>query len=131
VGRFNYTLTATNSAGSTQQTATVTVTSTSPTIASLPINPAATTALIAPDFLSIGMQMGDTISMVGTSSFNVNPIFEQLLRNLKQYANAPLLIRDLADAENVNDYTQGTLGAISQVGKDLGAQFFIGGGLRG
>ena len=123
---ITYTLTATNSGGSTEQTATVTVTTGSPPIASVPIHPAAMTRLIAPNFLSIGMQMGDTTSMVGTSSSNVNPIFEQLLKNLNHYANAPVLIRDLADAENVNDYTPGKLGAISQVGKDLGAQFFIG-----
>ena len=70
--------------------------------------------------------MGDTTSMIGTSSSNVNPIFEELLKNLTQYANAPLLIRDLADEQNVADYTQGNLGAIAQVGQDLGAQFFIG-----
>jgi len=99
---------------------------TSPPIASIQISPGVTTSPIAPHFLSIGMQMGDTTSMVGTSSSNVNPIFEQLLKNLAQYANAPLLIRDLADEENVNDYTQGNLGAIAQVGEDLGAQFFIG-----
>jgi hypothetical protein len=120
-----YTLTAANSAGSVQQTANVTVTTSNP-IAGVQINPVATTTLITPNFLSIGMQMGDTTSMVGTSSSNVNPIFEQLLKNLTQYANGPLLIRDLADEQNVGDYTQGNLGAIAQVGQDLGAQFFIG-----
>jgi hypothetical protein len=120
-----YTLTAANSAGSVQQTANVTVTTSTP-IAGVQVNPVATTTPIAPNFLSIGMQMGDTTSMVGTSSSNVNPIFEQLLKNLTQYANAPLLVRDLADEQNVGDYTQGNLGAVAQVGQDLGAQFFIG-----
>ena len=123
---ITYTLTATNSAGSTQQTAAVRVTTTSPPIAVVQVNPAMTTAPIAPNFLSIGIDMGDTTAMVGTSSSNVNPIFEQLLGNLTQYANAPLLIRDLADAQNVNDYTPENLGALAQVGQDLGAQFFIG-----
>ncbi len=121
-----YTLTATNSAGSAQKTTTVTVTTTSTPIASIQVNPSATPAPIAPNFLSIGMQIGDTTSMVGTSSSNVNPIFEQLLKNLTQYANAPLLIRDSNDVEqDVNDYGQ-DLGAISKVAQDLGAQFFIG-----
>jgi hypothetical protein len=120
-----YTLTAANSAGSVQKTANVTVTTSTP-IAGVQVNPAATTTAISPNFLSIGVQMGDTTSMVGTSSSNVNPIFEKLLKNLTQYANAPLLIRDLADEQNVGDYTQGNLGAIAQVGQDIGAQFFIG-----
>jgi hypothetical protein len=121
-----YTLTAANSAGSVQQTTMVTVMTTSTPVASVQINPSAMPTPIAPNFLSIGVQVGDTTSMVGTSSSNVNPIFEQLLKNLSQYANAPLLIRDLADEQNVNDYNQGRLGAISQVGQDLGTRFFIG-----
>jgi hypothetical protein len=122
-----YTLTATNSAGSAQQNATVTVTTTSTPIATVQMNPTATTVPIAANFLSIGMQIGDTTSMVGTSSSNVNPILEQLLKNLTQYANAPLLIRDSNDtSEDANDYSQGDLGAIAQVGQDLGAQFMVG-----
>jgi len=122
-----YTLTATNSAGSVQQTAMVTVTTTTTPIATVQVNPAASTVPIAQNFLSIGMQIGDTTSMVGTSSSNVNPIFEQLLMNLTQYANAPLLIRDSNDtAGDANDYNQGDLGAIAQVGQDLGAQFLVG-----
>jgi hypothetical protein len=120
-----YTLTAANSAGSVQKTTNVTVT-TSSSIAGIQISPVAATTPIAANFLSIGMQVGDTTSMVGISASNVNPIFEQLLKNLTQYANAPLLIRDLADEQNVGDYTQGNLGAIAQVGQDLGAEFFIG-----
>jgi hypothetical protein len=110
-----YTLTAANSAGSVQKTTNVTVT-TSTSIAGIQISQVAATTPIAANFLSIGMQVGDTTSMVGTSASNVNPIFEQLLKNLTQYANAPLLIRDLADEQNVGDYTQGNLGAIAQVG---------------
>ena len=122
-----YTLTATNAAGSTQQTATVTVTTTSTPIASVQVNPGAAITKIAPNFLSIGMQIGDTTSMVGTSSSNVNPIFEQLLKNLMQYGNAPPLIRDSNDVPgDENDYSQGDLGAIARVGQDLGAQFLIG-----
>jgi hypothetical protein len=122
----SYALAASNPAGSSQQTITVTVTTTTTPIAIAQINPGATATTIPANFLSIGMQMGDTTSMVGTSAGNVNPIFEQLLKNLTQYANAPLLIRDLADAENVNDFNSGNLGALSQVGQDLGSQFFIG-----
>jgi hypothetical protein len=121
----SYTLTATNANGSTQQSVSVTVTAATQ-VASVQVNPTATTSPIAANFLSIGMQLGDTTSMVGTSSTNVNPILEQLLKNLTQYANAPLLIRDLGDFKTVDDYTPGNLGALSQLGQDLGAQFFIG-----
>ncbi len=122
-----YTLTAMNSSGSAQQIAAVTVSTSTSSIASVQVNPAATTIPIAANFLSIGMQLGDTNSMVGTSSSNVNPIFEQLLMNLTQYANAPLLIRDSnVTPQDANDYSQGDLGAISQAGQDLGAQFMIG-----
>jgi hypothetical protein len=121
-----YTLTATNSAASAQQSVTVTVTSTS-SIASLQVNPVAATQPIPSTFLSIGLQMGDTTSMVGTSSANMNPIFEQLLKNLQQYANGPLLIRDLADGDSNPDfYSANNLSALSQLTQDLNAQFFIG-----
>jgi hypothetical protein len=74
-----YMLTATNSTGSTQQSATVTVTS-APQVAGVQINPAATVTPIPPNFLSIGHQMGDTLTMIGTSSTNMNPIYEQCSR---------------------------------------------------
>ena len=120
-----YTLTATNSAGSTQQSATVTVTVASQ-IASVQINPTAAAVPIPLNFLSIGQQMGDTLTMVGTSSTNMNPIYEQLLKNLIQYANGPLLIRELSDGGNSDVYDAGNLSALSQLNQDLGAQFFIG-----
>jgi hypothetical protein len=120
-----YTLTAADSAGSTQQSATVTVTSSSQ-VAGVQVNPAATAAPIPPNFLSIGHQMGDTLTMIGTSSTNVNPIYEQLLKNLIQYANGPLLIRELADGGNSDFYDANRLAALSQVSQDLGVQFFVG-----
>ncbi len=120
-----YTLTAENSAGSVKQTTNVTVTTTSTPIAAVQANPAATTAPIAPNFLSIGMQMGETTSMVRTSSSNVNPIFEQLLKNLTQYADGSLLVRDLADEQSVNDYGQGNLGAIAQVSQISAPSFSL------
>ncbi len=120
-----YTLTATNSAGSTQQSTTVTVTS-APQVASVQINPTAAAAPIPPNFLSIGQTMGDTLTMVGTSSTNMNPIYEQLLRNLIQYANGPLLIRELSDGGNSDVYDAGNLSALSKLNQDLGAQFFVG-----
>ncbi len=120
-----YTLTATNSAGSTQQSTTVTVTS-APQVASVQINPTAAAAPIPRNFLSIGQTMGDTLTMVGTSSTNMNPIYEQLLRNLIQYANGPLLIRELSDGGNSDVYDAGNLSALSKLNQDLGAQFFVG-----
>jgi hypothetical protein len=120
-----YTLTATNSAGSTQQSTTVTVTS-APQVASVQINPTAAAAPIPPNFLSIGQTMGDTLTMVGTSSTNMNPIYEQLLKNLIQYANGPLLIRELSDGGNSDVYDAGNLAALSKLSQDLGAQFFVG-----
>jgi hypothetical protein len=120
-----YTLTATNSAGSTQQTATVTVASASQ-IAGVQINPTAAAAPIPPNFLSIGQQMGDTLTMVGTSSTNMNPIYEQLLKNLTQYANGPLLIREKSDGGSSDVYDANRLSALSQLNTDLGAQFFVG-----
>jgi hypothetical protein len=121
-----YTLTATNSAGSAQQNVTVTVTTSASPIAGVQMNPSATAVAIAQNFLSIGIQMGDVTSMVGTSSTNVNPIFEQLLKNVTQYANAPLPIRVLSDSQFADLYTTGNLGALSQAGQDLGAQYFVG-----
>jgi len=64
--------------------------------------------------------------MVGTSSTNMNPIYEQLLKNLLQHGNGPLLIRDLADGGNSDIYDPGNLSALSQLTQDLNAQFFIG-----
>lgn len=124
-GTTTYTLMATNSAGSTQQSATVTVTAAFQ-IASAQINPTAAAAPIPPNFLGIGQQMGDTLTMVGTSSTNMNPIYEQLLKNLVQYANGPLLIRELSDGGNSDVYDPGNLSALSQLNQDLGAQFFVG-----
>jgi hypothetical protein len=56
----------------------------------------------------------------------VNPIYEQLLKNLIQYANGPLLIRELADGGNSDFYDANRLAALSQVSQDLGVQFFVG-----
>lgn len=120
-----YTLTATNASGSAQQSATVTVTPASQ-IAGVQVDAMSATEPIPANFLSIGQTMGDTLAMVGTSSTNVNPIYEQLLRNLAQYGNAPLLIRELADGGNSDVYSAGNLSALSQVSRDLGAQFFAG-----
>jgi Glycosyl hydrolase family 79 C-terminal beta domain len=120
-----YTLTAANSVGSTQQSATVTVTSATQ-IAGVQINPAAATVPIASNFLGIGQTMGDTLFIVGTSSTNMNSIYEQLLKNLTQYANAPLLIRELADGGSSDVYDASRLSALSQLNQDLGAQFFVG-----
>jgi hypothetical protein len=63
---------------------------------------------------------------VGTSSTNMNPIYEQLLKNLVQYANGPLLIRELSDGGNSDVYDPSNLSALSQLNQDLGAQFFVG-----
>jgi glycosyl hydrolase family 79 len=120
-----YTLTATNSVGSTQQSATVTVTAAAP-IAGVQINPSAATVPITPNFLGIGQTLGDTLFIVGTSSTNMNSIYEQLLKNLTQYGNAPLLIRELADGGNSDVYDASRLSALSQLNQDLGAQFFVG-----
>lgn len=120
-----YTLTATNAAGTAQKTITVTVTSVA-AIASVQINPAASTLQIPPNFMSIGQEMADTQTMVGTSSSNMNPIYEQLLKNLNQYASAPLLIREYADGASSNVYGADYLSALSQLNKDTGAQFFVG-----
>lgn len=120
-----YTLTATNVVGTTQNSVTVTVVPAS-AVASVTINPTATTQTIAPSFLGIGLTMGDTLSMVGTSASNVNPIYEQLLRNMSQYANGPFLIREEADGtSNADVYDAGNLAALEQVHKDLGVQYFV------
>jgi hypothetical protein len=120
-----YTLTATNAVGSMQKSAMVTVTM-APTVATVQINPAASTQAIPPNFLDIGQEMADTLTMVGTSSSNMNPIYEQLLKNLILYANAPMLIREYADGANSDVYGQNYLAALSQLNKDLGVQFFVG-----
>jgi hypothetical protein len=70
--------------------------------------------------------MEDTQTMVGTSSSNMNPIYEQLLKNLNEYANGPLLIREYADGASADVYGADYLSALSQLNKDTGAQFFVG-----
>jgi hypothetical protein len=120
-----YTLTATNSTASTQQSATVTV-APAAQIASVQINPASAAAPIASNFLSIGQTLADTPVMVGTSSTDMNPIYEQLLKNLTQYANGPLPIRELSDGAPSDFYDANRLAALSQLSQDLGAQFFVG-----
>ncbi|MGA6980486.1 MAG: glycosyl hydrolase family 79 C-terminal domain-containing protein [Candidatus Sulfotelmatobacter sp.] len=121
-----YTLTATNSAGSTQQSATVTV-SALPTIAEVQIDPAATAQPISPNFLGLGHVMGDVLSMIGTSASNMNPIYEQLLKNLTQYANAPILIRELTEGSDPADlFAAPRLAALSQLNADVGAQYMVG-----
>ncbi len=120
-----YTLTATNSTGTTQQTVTVTVTAAS-AIATVQINPAASTQVIPPSFLGIAHDLGQVPAVVGTSSSNMNPIYEQLWKNILQYGNGPLLIRLLADDNSSTFFGSSPLSALFQLNTDIGAQFFIG-----
>jgi hypothetical protein len=108
-----YTLTATNSAGST--------------IAEVQIDPVATTQPISPNFLGLGHVMGDVFSMIGTSASNMNPIYEKLLKNLTRYANAPILIRELTEGSDPTDlFAAPRLAALSQLNADVGAQYMVG-----
>jgi len=124
-----YMMTASNAVGSVDSSVTVNVSQSVP-IASVTINAGEATQPIAPDFLGIGHSMGDTLSLIGTSSTNMNPIYEQLLKNLTQYANAPLLIREEAEgssgADNPNVYNAQRLAALAQLSKDAGAHFMVG-----
>jgi hypothetical protein len=120
-----YTLTATNSVGTIQQGATVTVTA-GTAIASMQINPAGTTQVIPSNFLSIAQDLSETTTIVGTSSSNMNTIYEQLLKNILQYGNGPLLIRLLADGNYLSSTNANDLSALSQLNTDLGAQYIVG-----
>ncbi len=74
--------------------------------------------------------MGDTLTLIGTSASNMNPIYEQLIRNLTQYANGPILIRESAEdssgAANPDVYDAPRLAALAQLNTDFGAHFMIG-----
>jgi hypothetical protein len=124
-----YMLTATNTVGSAQSTVTVNVSQAAP-VASLTINAGEATQPIAPNFLGIGHNMGDTLSLIGTSPTNMNPIYEQLIKNLTQYANAPILIREASEdssgAANPDIYDAPRLAALAQLNTDVGAHFMIG-----
>lgn len=120
-----YTLAATNSAGTVQQSVTVTVMAATD-IASVQINPEATSQVIPPSFLGIAHDLGQVPAVIGTSSSNMNPIYEQLWKNILQYGNGPLMIRGLADDNSSNFFESSSLSALSQLNTDIGAQFFIG-----
>ena len=77
-------------------------------IASVQINPTATTQVIPPNFMSIAQDLSEVTAFVGTESSNMNPIYEQLLKNMNQYANGPILIRELADESTVQHSTART-----------------------
>ena len=68
----------------------------------------------------------------GTCTYNMNPIYEQLIGNLVQYGNGPMLIRLLGDLPyNPNDpgpnpYDPAHLAPLSQLHHDLGVRFFAG-----
>jgi hypothetical protein len=120
-----YTLAATNSAGTTQQSVTVTVMPAAD-VASVQINPAAATQMISPSFMSVAQDLSEVTAFVGTESSNMNPIYEQLLKNVTQYGNGPLLIRLLADDSTLSNYSTSDLSALSQLNTDIGAEYFIG-----
>ena len=121
----SYTLTASSSGGSAQATFTVTVTA-PVALAGVQIDPAAPVQQIPASFLGIGHDLKDTAAIVGTSSANMNPIYEQLLKNILQYGNGPFLIRELADDNVLSYYSAADLSALSQLSSDVGAQFFVG-----
>jgi hypothetical protein len=76
--------------------------------------------------MSFAQDLSEVNDFVGTESTNMNPIYEQLLRNILQYGNGPLLIRLLDDDSDLSYYNSNDLSALSQLNVDLGAQYFIG-----
>jgi hypothetical protein len=99
----------------------------SPTIATVQINPWATTQPISPNFMSIAQDLSETKDVVGKSTSNMNPIYEQLIHNLVMYQNEPMLIRMLSDADNSdNRYSSEFLGPLYQLHRHFGVQFFVG-----
>jgi len=99
----------------------------SPTIATVQINPWATTQPISPNFMSFAQDLSETHDVVGKSPSNMNPIYEQLIRNLVMYQNEPMLIRMLSDSNNSdNRYSGESLAPLYQLHRHFGVQFFVG-----
>lgn len=104
----------------------------SPTIATVQIDPSATTQAISPNFMGFAQDIAETTDLVGratcndgTCTYNMNPIYEQLIGNLVQYGNGPMLIRLLGDVGD-SYYDQAHLAPLSQLHHDLGVRFFAG-----
>src|SRR5882757_9739231 len=109
--------------GCTQNT--TPVSAQTPPIATVTIDPSASTTAIDPSFLGLSMVLSETQYMIDTSNTRMNPIFEQLVRNLTHYGNSPLQIR-LLNVSAVSAQTPANLTAISQLNTDTGARFFVG-----
>lgn len=122
-----YSLTATDSTGSSHATVTVTVTPTTP-IATLSLTPGTTSALSA-KLLGLSLVLDETPYMMGKSPTNMNPIFAKLVGNLTKYGNSPMVIRELHD-EPVYSGFSGYLSTIGQFSTSTGVRYFVGVDMR-
>jgi hypothetical protein len=106
------------------------------TIATVQIDPSATAQAISPNFMGIAQDIAETSDLVGTATcndgtctYNMNPIYKQLIGNLVQCGNGPMLIRllgDIGDSSDLDHYDRPHLAPLSQLHQDLGVRFFAG-----
>ena len=96
-----------------------------PAVASILINPNAATAPISDSFIGFSLILSETQFMVGTSVSNMNPMFEQLIRNITQYQTMPMQLRELSDKVYTSQ-TSASLPALAQLSANTGVKYFIG-----
>jgi len=95
------------------------------TTATVSINPNATTITVSPGFLGLSLVTAETKYMAGTPTAS-NPIFRQLLKNLTNYQNGPLQMRELNDKATNSDTTD----AMTTLSNLYNAVYSSNGGVR-
>jgi len=96
-------------------------------IGTVQISPSASAQSISPNFMSLAQDLSNTTNVVGGSSTNMNPIYEQLIRNLTHYGNGPMLMRLLGDDNSGAAYYDAmTLSTLYKLHQDLGVDYFVG-----
>jgi hypothetical protein len=122
-----YTLTATNSVGSTASSIAITVTGTTQ-IASATIGSTAG-QLVPSNFMGLGIGEVSFEGVFGEPATGTNPVMRQIIRNITQYGASPVTYKVTAyDTNPSNGYvpTAADISALSQLYTDVGATFFIG-----
>jgi len=126
-GSNTYTLTVSNSSGSTTATAPVTVT----TAAAL--NSAGTVTLgspgltVSPTFMGLSIGSTSYQAILGTPTTGTNKIYRKLLSNLTAYGAGPINMRiggNSAETQGVPTVT--TVSSLAQLATDTGTQFLLG-----
>lgn len=93
------------------------------------IDPAQTGNAIPGTFLGLSFEWGAAKPFMGTPAAGVNPIFRQLVANLFENSESPVIIRiggnstDLLPSNGAPNPSE--LSAYSQVHQDIGADFFL------